>query len=91
MGESYIYVYRDYCGDDGIPEYLRVKECGGNLIWRWCNNPCDATPFIDLKEAKQYVDKYIKVFGSLQCGFAFMETVTVMKNFFTYEIVDEVF
>lgn len=91
MGESYIYIYRSYCGDDGIQEYLKVEENCGDTLWKWCDSAYDATPFIDLKEARQYVDKYIDTFGSIQCGFAFMEAVTVMKNFFTYEILEEVF
>ena len=50
----------------------------------------DATAFNNLNEAKKYIEKYIEEFGDIEYSFAFMEPVTVMKNYYSHEILEEV-
>ena len=92
MTNSYIYIYRNYDDDDDglVPEYLDVREYCGTCLWRWCTYVHDATAFNSLNEAKKYIKKYIETFGNIKYGFAFMEPVTVMKNYYSHEILEEV-
>ncbi len=91
MANSYIYIYRNYDDDDGlVPEYLDIREYCGTILCRWCTYAHDATAFNSLKEAKQYIAKYIEEFGDTEYSFAFMESVTVMKNYYSHEILEEV-
>lgn len=90
MANSYIYIYRNYDDDGLVPEYLDVREYCGTALWRWCTYVHDATAFNSLKEAKQYIAKYIEKFGDTKYNFAFMEPVTVMKNYYSHEILEEV-
>ena len=92
MTNSCIYIYRNYVDDDDdlMPEYLNVKECCGTILWRWCTYGHDATAFDNLNEARKYIEKYTKEFGGTEYSFAFMEPVTVMKNYYSHEILEEV-
>lgn len=90
MANSYIYIYRNYDDDGLVPEYLDVREYCGTILCRWCTYVHDATAFNSLKEAKQYITKYIEEFGDTKYSFAFMESVTVMKNYYSHEILEEV-
>ena len=91
MANSCIYIYRNYDDDDGlVPEYLDVREYCGTALWRWCTYVHDATAFNNLREAKKYIAKYIEEFGDTKYSFAFMEPVTVMKNYYSHEILEEV-
>lgn len=94
MANSYIYVYRNYDDDGLVPEYLGIREYCGTILWRWCTCVHNATAFNSLKEAKQYVDKcinkHVEEFGDTKYSFAFMESVTVMKNYYSHEILEEV-
>lgn len=90
MANSCIYIYRNYDDDGLVPEYLDVREYCGTALWRWCTYVHDATAFNSLKEAKQYIAKYIEEFGDTKYSFAFMEPVTVMKNYYSHEILEEV-
>lgn len=90
MANSYIYIYRNYDDDGLVPEYLDVREYCGTILCRWCTYVHDATAFNSLKEANQYITKYIEEFGDTKYGFAFMESVTVMKNYYSREILEEV-
>lgn len=92
MTNSCIYIYRNYVDDDDdlMPEYLDVREYCGTALWRWCTYVHDATAFNSLNEAKKYIEKYIKKFGNIKYSFAFMESVTVMKNYYSHEILEEV-
>lgn len=90
MANSYIYIYRNYEDDGLVPEYLDVREYCGTILCRWCTYVHDATAFNSLKEANQYITKYIEEFGDTKYGFAFMESVTVMKNYYSREILEEV-
>lgn len=58
--------------------------------WRWCTYVHDATAFNSLKEAKQYIAKYIEEFGNTKYHFAFMEPAVVMKDYYSHEILEEV-
>lgn len=90
MANSYIYIYRNYDDDGLVPEYLDVREYCGTILCRWCTYVHDATAFNSLKEARQYIAKYIEEFGDTKYSFAFMESVTVMKNYYSHEILEEV-
>lgn len=90
MANSYIYIYRNYDDDGLVPEYLDVREYCGTILCRWCTYVHDATAFNSLKEANQYITKYIEEFGDTKYSFAFMESVTVMKNYYSREILEEV-
>lgn len=90
MTNSYIYIYRNYDDDGLVPEYLDVREYCGTILCRWCTYVHDATAFNSLKEANQYITKYIEEFGDTKYSFAFMESVTVMKNYYSREILEEV-
>lgn len=91
MANSCIYIYRNYDDDDGlVPEYLDIREYCGTILCRWCTYVHDATAFNSLKEAQQYITKYIEEFGDTKYSFAFMEPVTVMKNYYSHEILEEV-
>ncbi len=91
MANSYIYIYRNYDDDDGlVPEYLDIREYCGTILCRWCTYVHDATAFNSLKEAKQYIEKYIEEFGDTEYSFAFIEPVTVVKNYYSHEILEEV-
>ena len=91
MANSRIYIYRNYYDDDGlVPEYLDVREYCGTALWRWCTYVYDATAFDNLNEARKYIAKYIEEFGDTKYSFAFMEPVTVMKNYYSHEILEEV-
>lgn len=90
MANSCIYIYRNYDDDGLVPEYLDVREYCGTALWRWCTYVHDATAFNSLKEAQQYIAKYIEEFGDTKYSFAFMEPVTVMKNYYSHEILEEV-
>ncbi len=90
MVNSCVYIYRNYDDDGLVPEYLDVREYCGTILCRWCTYVHDATAFNSLKEAKQYITKYIEEFGDTKYSFAFMESVTVMKNYYSHEILEEV-
>ena len=91
MANSYIYIYRNYDDDDGlVPEYLDIREYCGTILCRWCTYVHDATAFNNLKEANQYITKYIEEFGDTEYSFAFIEPVTVVKNYYSHEILEEV-
>lgn len=90
MVNSCVYIYRNYDDDGLMPEYLDVKEYCGTALWRWCTYVCDATAFNNLNEARKYIAKYIEEFGDTKYSFAFMEPVTVMKNYYSHEILEEV-
>lgn len=90
MANSHIYIYRNYDDDGLVPEYLDVREYCGTILCRWCTYVHDATAFNSLKEANQYITKYIEEFGDTKYSFAFMESVTVMKNYYSREILEEV-
>ena len=90
MANSYIYIYRNYDDDGLVPEYLDIREYCGTILCRWCTYVHDATAFNSLKEARQYIAKYIEEFGDTKYSFAFMESVTVMKNYYSHEILEEV-
>lgn len=90
MVNSCIYIYRNYDNDGLVPEYLDVREYYGTALWRWCTYVHDATAFNNLSEAKKYIAKYIEEFGDTKYSFAFMEPVTVMKNYYSHEILEEV-
>lgn len=90
MANSCVYIYRNYDDDGLVPEYLDVREYHGTALWRWCTYVHDATAFNNLREAKKYIEKYIKEFGDTKYSFAFMESVTVMKNYYSREILEEV-
>ena len=90
MANSYIYIYRNYDDDGLVPEYLDVREYCGTILCRWCTYVHDATAFNSLKEANQYITKDIEEFGNTKYSFAFMESVTVMKNYYSREILEEV-
>lgn len=90
MTNSCIYIYRNYDNDGLVPEYLDVREYCGTALWRWCTYVHDATAFNNLSEAKKYIAKYIEEFGDTKYSFAFMEPVTVMKNYYSHEILEEV-
>lgn len=90
MVNSCIYIYRNYDNDGLVPEYLDVREYCGTALWRWCTYVHDATAFNNLSEAKKYIAKYIEEFGDTKYSFAFMEPVTVMKNYYSHEILEEV-
>lgn len=84
MANSYIYIYRNYDDDGLVPEYH------GTALWRWCTYVHDATAFNNLREAKKYIEKYIKEFGNIKYHFAFMEPAIVMKDYYSREILEEV-
>lgn len=90
MVNSCIYIYRNYDNDGLVPEYLDVREYCGTALWRWCTYVHDATAFNNLSEAKKYIAKYIEEFGDTKYSFAFMEPVTVMKNYYSHEILEEI-
>lgn len=90
MANSYIYIYRNYDDDGLVPEYLDVREYCGTILCRWCTYVHDATAFNSLKEANQYIAKYIEEFGDTEYSFAFIEPVTVVKNYYSHEILEEV-
>lgn len=90
MVNSCVYIYRNYDDDGLVPEYLDVREYCGTILCRWCTYVHDATAFNSLKEANQYITKYIEEFGNTKYSFAFMESVTVMKNYYSREILEEV-
>ena len=90
MANSYIYIYRNYDDDGLVPEYLDVREYCGTILCRWCTYVHDATAFNSLKEAKQYIKEYIEEFGDTEYSFAFIEPVTVVKNYYSHEILEEV-
>lgn len=90
MANSYIYIYRNYDDDGLVPEYLDIREYCGTILCRWCTYVHDATAFNSLKEAKQYIEKYIEEFGDTEYSFAFIEPVTVVKNYYSREILEEV-
>lgn len=90
MANSYIYIYRNYDDDGLVPEYLDIREYCGTILCRWCTYVHDATAFNSLKEAKQYIEKYIEKFGDTEYSFAFIEPVTVVKNYYSHEILEEV-
>lgn len=90
MANSYIYIYRNYDDDGLVPEYLDVREYHGTALWRWCTYVHDATAFNNLREAKKYIEKYIKEFGNIKYHFAFMEPAIVMKDYYSREILEEV-
>ena len=90
MANSCIYIYRNYDDDGLMPEYLDIREYCGTILCRWCTYVHDATAFDNLREARKYIEKYIKTFGNIEYSFAFMETVTVMKNYYSREILEEV-
>lgn len=90
MANSCIYIYRNYDDDGLVPEYLDVREYCGTILCRWCTYVHDVTAFNSLKEANQYITKYIEEFGDTKYSFAFMESVTVMKNYYSREILEEV-
>lgn len=86
MTNSCIYIYRNYDDDGLVPEYLDVREYHGTILWRWCTYVYDATAFNNFNEAR----KYIEEFGNTKYSFAFMEPVTVIKNYYSHEILEEV-
>lgn len=90
MVNSCVYIYRNYDDDGLVPEYLDVREYCGTILCRWCTYVHDATAFNSLKEANQYIAKYIKEFGDTEYSFAFIEPVTVVKNYYSHEILEEV-
>lgn len=90
MTNSCVYIYRNYDDDGLVPEYLDVKEYCGTALWRWCTYVHDATAFNNLREAKKYIEKYIKEFGNIKYHFAFMESAIVMKDYYSHEILEEV-
>lgn len=90
MANSYIYIYRNYDDDGLVPEYLDVREYCGTILCRWCTYVHDATAFNSLKEANQYITKYIEELGDTEYSFAFIEPVTVVKNYYSHEILEEV-
>ena len=90
MTNSCIYIYRNCYDDDLMLEYLDVKEICGTFLWRWCIYAHDATAFNSLSEAKKYIKKYIEKFGDIEYSFAFIEPVTVVKNYYSHEILEEV-
>ena len=90
MANSCIYIYRNYYDDGLVPEYLDVREYHGTILWRWCTYVYDATAFNNFNEARKYITKYIEEFGNTEYSFAFMEPVTVIKNYYSHEILEEV-
>lgn len=90
MANSCVYIYRNYDDNGLVPEYLDVKEYHGTALWRWCTYVHDATAFNNLREAKKYIEKYIKEFGNTKYHFAFMEPVIVIKDYYSHEILEEV-
>lgn len=90
MVNSCVYIYRNYDDDGLVPEYLDVREYCGTILCRWCTYVHDATAFNSLKEANQYIAKYIEEFGDTEYSFAFIEPVTVVKNYYSHEILEEV-
>lgn len=90
MANSCVYIYRNYDDDGLVPEYLDVREYHGTALWRWCTYAYDATAFDNLNEARKYIAKYIEEFGDTKYSFAFMESVTVIKNYYSHEILEEV-
>lgn len=90
MANSCVYIYRNYDDDGLVPEYLDVREYHGTALWRWCTYVHDATAFNNLREAKKYIKKYIEEFGNTEYSFAFMASAIVMKDCYSYEILEEV-